>query len=68
MGTPAELFWGIMFGAIGGAFFVYGKKQSAFVPLGVGVLISVIPYLIPNLYLMLLVGFLLMAVPYFFKG
>ena len=68
MGTPAQLFWGIMFGAVGSGFFIYGKKQNAFGPLGAGVLLCVLPYLITNIYLMLLVGFLLMAAPYFFKG
>lgn len=68
MGTPAQLFWGMMFGAIGTGFFIYGKKQNAFVPLGTGLLLCVFPYFITNIYLMLLVGFILMAVPYFFKG
>ncbi|MCI5189417.1 MAG: hypothetical protein D3905_06395 [Candidatus Electrothrix sp. AS4_5] len=68
MGTPAQLFWGMMFGAIGSGFFIYGKKQSAFIPLGTGILLFVFPYFITNIYLMLLVGFALMAVPYFFKG
>jgi hypothetical protein len=68
MGTPAQLFWGLMFGAIGSGFFIYGKKQSAFVPLCTGLVLCVLPYFITNIYLMLLVGFILMAVPYFFKG
>lgn len=68
MGTPGQLFWGMMFGAIGTGFFIYGKKQSAFVPLATGLLLCVFPYFITNIYLMLLVGFILMAVPYFFKG
>jgi hypothetical protein len=68
MGTPAQLFWGMLFGAIGSGFFIYGKKQNAFVPLATGLLLCVFPYFITNVYLMLLVGCLLMAVPYFFKG
>ena len=68
MSTPAQLFWGIMFGAVGSGFFIYGKKQSAFVPLGVGVVLCILPYLITNIYLMLPVGFILMIVPYFFRG
>jgi hypothetical protein len=68
MSTPAQLFWGIMFGAVGSAFFIYGKKQGAFISLGVGVILCILPYLITNIYLMLLVGFLLMMVPYFYKG
>ena len=51
MGTPAQLFWGMMFGAIVSGFFIYGKKQSAFIPLGTGVLLCVFPYFITNIYL-----------------
>ncbi|XOF34570.1 MAG: hypothetical protein ACL93V_04565 [Candidatus Electrothrix sp. YB6] len=68
MGSPAQLFWGIMFGAIGSGFFIYGKKQNALIPLGTGIVLCVLPYFISNIYLMLLVGVLLMSVPYFFKG
>jgi len=68
MGTPAQLFWGIMFGAVGSGYFIYGKKQQAFVPLCTGIALCVLPYFIANIYLLLLAGFILMAVPYFFKG
>jgi len=68
MGSPAQLFWGIMFGAIGSGYFIYGKKQQAFVPLCTGMVLCVLPYLISNLYLLLLVGFVLMLIPYFIKG
>lgn len=68
MGTPAQLFWGIMFGAVGSGYFIYGKNQQAFVPLCTGMVLCVFPYFISNLFVLLLVGFILMAVPYFIKG
>ena len=68
MGTPAQLFWGIIFGAVGSGYFIYGKKQQAFVPLLTGILLCVFPYFISNIFLMLLVGCILMIVPYFLKG
>lgn len=67
MGSPAQLFWGMLFGAIGSGFFIYGKKQQAIVPLCTGIALCVFPYFISNTYLMLLVGFILMIIPYFFK-
>ncbi len=67
MGTPAQFFWGIMFGAIGSGYFIYGKKQQAIVPLCVGVALCVFPYFISNTFLILLVGFILTILPYFLK-
>jgi hypothetical protein len=67
MGTPAQLFWGIMFGAIGSGYFIYGKKQQAAVPLCTGILLCVFPYFISNIFLMLLVGLLLTVTPFFLK-
>ncbi|CAK8712284.1 Amino acid transport protein [Candidatus Electronema halotolerans] len=67
MGTPAQLFWGVIFGAVGSGYFIYGKKQQASVPLFAGILLCVFPYFIANTLLMLLVGFILIAVPFFIK-
>lgn len=67
MGSTATLLWGVVFGAVGLGFFSYGKKQRAVVPLLAGVALFVIPYLIPNAYLLVLAGALIMAVPYFVR-
>jgi hypothetical protein len=67
MGTPAQLFWGVIFGAVGSGYFLYGKKQQAFIPLCAGILLCVFPYFIANTLLMLLVGFILMAIPFLIK-
>ena len=67
MGTPAQLFWGVIFGAVGTGYFIYGKKQQAFIPLCTGMILCVFPYFISNIILMVLVGFILMAVPFFIK-
>jgi hypothetical protein len=67
VGSTATLLWGVLFGAVGLGFFSYGKKQRAVVPLLAGVALFVIPYLIPNAYLLVLAGALVMAVPYFVR-
>lgn len=63
----AVLIWGMIFGAIGVGFFIYGKKQKAIVPLCVGIALCVFPYFIANVYVLVLVGVVLMAVPYFVR-
>lgn len=59
--------WGMLFGAIGFGYFLYGKKQRAVVPLGTGILLCVIPYFIENVYVLVVVGLVLVAIPYFVK-
>jgi hypothetical protein len=61
----ATLIWGVIFGSVGLGFFIYGRKQQAIVPLAVGVALFIVPYVISNLYLLLLVGVALVALPYF---
>ena len=65
MSDTATLLWGVIFGSVGLGFFIYGRKQQAIVPLAVGIALFVAPYVIPNLYLLLLVGVTLIVLPYF---
>ena len=61
------LIWGMIFGAIGFGFLVYGKKQKAVVPLITGISLFIIPYFISNVYMLVIVGAVLMALPYFVR-
>ncbi|MCW5650237.1 MAG: hypothetical protein KIS62_10860 [Ramlibacter sp.] len=63
--TVSSLVWGVLFGAIGMGYFVYGKRQGAMVPLLCGVALMVFPYFISNNLTMVLVGGALSAMPYF---
>jgi hypothetical protein len=67
MGSTAVLLWGMLFGAIGFGFFLYGKKQKAVVPLITGIALCVVPYFIANVYALVMVGVILMAIPYFVR-
>jgi hypothetical protein len=67
MNDTSTLLWGVVFGSIGLGFFIYGRKQQAVVPLVVGIALFVVPYVIPNLYLLLLAGVVLVALPYFVR-
>jgi len=67
LGSVAVLIWGMLFGAIGFGYFLYGKKQKAIIPLCVGIVLCVFPYFIDNLYVLVGVGVTLMAIPYFVR-
>lgn len=60
----AALVWGVVFGSVGLSFFVYGKKQHAVVPLVCGVGLMTIPYVVSNLFLLVGIGVVFIALPY----
>ena len=65
--SPAVLFWSILFGAIGLGYFMYGKKQVAIVPMVCGVALMVYPYFVSNTIVLVAIGVVLAAVPYFIR-
>jgi hypothetical protein len=67
MQTTAQMLWGIVFGAIGFAYFSYGRKQKSIVPLVTGIALFIWPYLATNVYLLVIGGLLLMALPKFVR-
>jgi len=67
MQSTSWLVWGMLFGAVGLGFFIYGKKQKAIVPLLTGIALFVFPYVISDVYLLVIVGLVLVAVPYFIR-
>jgi hypothetical protein len=67
VGSEAWLLWGVVFGSIGLAYFVYGKKQQRFVPLLCGIALMVYPYFISNTVLLVAVGLMISAVLYFLR-
>ena len=62
-----SLFLAVLFGSVGLGFFMYGRKQSAIVPLACGVALMIYPYFISNVILLVVVGVVLMAIPYFIR-
>jgi hypothetical protein len=58
----------LLFGSIGLGFFVYGRKQRAPIPLLCGIALIVFPYFVSNTLLLVAIGALLIAVPYFFRN
>ena len=63
----ASLWWGLLFGSIGLGYLVYGRRQKAAVPLLCGIALIAFPYFVANVWAMLVVGALLLAVPWFVR-
>ena len=61
------MFFGFLFGAIGAGYIVYGRKQRRGIALLVGVVLCAFPYFFDNGYLIVGIGIVLMAVPFFVR-
>ncbi len=59
-----RLFFGVLFGAIGMGYIVYGRKQRHGVALLCGVLLGVLPYFLDNPYLVVGIGIGLCLAPF----
>lgn len=57
----------MLFGSIGLGFFIYGKRQSAIMPMVSGLALMVYPYFVSNVFLLVIIGLVLMALPYYYR-
>jgi hypothetical protein len=57
---------GILTGALGVAYIVYGRRQTKFAPVFAGVLLCAYPYFIDSVVWLCVVGALLLAAPFVF--
>ena len=55
---------GLIAGAIGVAYFVYGRRTAKFAPVVAGVLLCVYPYFVDGLLWQCVVGVVLIAAPF----
>ncbi|NOQ88755.1 MAG: hypothetical protein GQ550_07510 [Gammaproteobacteria bacterium] len=67
MESESILIWGMVFGSIGLGFFIYGKKQKKIVPLVIGLALFVFPYFIADITMLMIVGAILVLMPYFVR-
>jgi hypothetical protein len=65
--NTSSLLWGVLFGSIGLGFFVYGRRQRVVVPLVCGVALMIFPYFVSNTVLLVALGVVLIAIPYFLR-
>ena len=59
-----SLVFGIIAGAIGMGYFIYGRRQTKFVPLIAGVLLCVYPYFTDSVLWLSVIGLVLVAAPF----
>jgi hypothetical protein len=64
MDFGTTMIFSILFGSIGMGCFVYGKKQQAALPLLAGIGLCIFPYFVSNVYIMVLVGIILIVLPW----
>ncbi|NQZ07499.1 MAG: hypothetical protein HRT35_10095 [Algicola sp.] len=67
MDSSSIMIWSVLFGGIGIGYFIYGKKQKAVVPFLVGLTLCIYPYFMTSVTMLLIVGVILIAIPYFIK-
>jgi len=65
--SPAALFGSILFGAIGLAAFIYGKKIVLWKPMVIGVVLMAYPYFISETWMLYSVGIALCFGLYVFR-
>lgn len=68
MPDVASLLWGVMFSSIGLGYFIYGRKQQQLVPLLCGIGLMGFTFFVSNSYVLVAIGAVLMALPYFIRN
>ena len=57
----------IFTGAFGAGYLIYGIKQGAIIPLLSGIILSVYPFLVPNIWISIVIGMFFIVLPWFWK-
>ena len=68
MMEPSSFILGMIFGIVGFAFFTYGRKQRALIPLCAGIGLFTSPYFISDQTLLIGIGVLLLVVPFVIRS
>ena len=67
MEDSSTILWGMLFGSLGLGYFMYGKRQKRVMPFACGLALMVFPYFIANFWLLIGVGIVISALPYFIR-
>ena len=65
--STANLLGGIVFGSIGFAAFLYGKKQASFKPMVIGIILMAYSYFVPNTIAIYAIGTALIFALFIFR-
>ncbi len=63
MRVAMDLFLGLLFGAIGTVYLIYGKRVHDSMYMAIGFLLIIYPYLFSNAIVVLVIGVLLTSIP-----
>ena len=66
--SPAALFGSLLFGAVGLAAFIYGKKMLLFRPMAIGIVMMAYPYFVAQTWLIYAIGCILCLALYLFRS
>jgi len=64
MDPSTNIVLGVIFGSIGMGYIVYGRKQQRGIALLSGFALIAYPYFVPSVVLVILIGIVLMALPF----
>ena len=67
MPTPAELFGSLLFGVVGMAAVIYGKKSTLWKPMLIGVILMAFPYFVSQVWLLYGIGCALCGALFVFR-
>ena len=67
MPSPGYIFWAIIFGAIGAAGFVHGKRTGNARAMAIGVALVVFPYFVSDTLIVFAIGAALAGLLYFLR-
>jgi hypothetical protein len=65
--STTSLLFGVLFGAIGFGYLVYGRRQQKGIALLSGVALCAFPYFISNIVLLIIIGLVLIALPFYIR-
>ena len=63
----ASIFWSIIFGGVGMGYLLYARQQSNPFAFFSGVVLCVYPYFVDNIFMVLLIGAAVIALPFLLK-
>ena len=64
MPSPAVLFLGMLFSAVGVGYFIYGKRQTLIVSMLCGAALIAYPWFVSSALWIVIIGIVLMAIPF----
>ena len=65
--SASTLIWGMILGSIGAGYLVYATRQRKGVALISAIVLFVIPYFITNVWLMVVLGIVVMVLPFLIR-